>query len=108
MSMTLDVKIQDKLSKFEIESWCLDYWDTVIHITLERVRQLPGKPDKWAIRESGCCMNRNGEWEYEPIPSSRDDAFMERCRFNTVEDALFIYVTKDVKSRFEHYRTGKR
>lgn len=43
--------------------------------------------DKWAIRNRGECLNRNGEWEYEPLPSSRTDEFLERCRFS-LADAL--------------------
>jgi hypothetical protein len=43
--------------------------------------------DVWAIRKRGWCLNRAQEWEYEPLPSSRDDEFMERCRF-TRDDAL--------------------
>jgi len=27
-------------------------------------------------------LNKYGHWEYEPLPSSRDKAFMSRCRFN--------------------------
>jgi hypothetical protein len=37
--------------------------------------------DRWAIRYMRRCWNRDGEWEWEPIPSSRDDAFKERTRF---------------------------
>jgi len=93
-----------KLSNIHVASICLDHWKEFIHVTLDRVYQLPGIPDKWAIRDSGCCLNKDGEWEYEPIPSSRDDDFMRRCRFSTMDEALSIYILKDVKSRFEHYR----
>jgi hypothetical protein len=50
------------------------------------VGQIEG-PDKFAVRLSGNCLNRRGEWEYEPSPSNRDEAFMRRCRFKTFEDA---------------------
>lgn len=43
--------------------------------------------DVWAVRKSGWCLNRDGEWEYEPIPSSRDDEFFARCRW-TLDEAL--------------------
>ncbi len=42
---------------------------------------------KYAVRQSGACLNKLGEWEYEPIPSSRDEAFFCRCRFASWEDA---------------------
>ena len=35
----------------------------------------------WAVVDTGQCLNRDGEWEYEPLPSNRDDDFMARCRF---------------------------
>lgn len=45
--------------------------------------------DRYAVRNSmGRCLNINSEWEYEPSPSSRDDAFYERCRFKSFGDAV--------------------
>lgn len=32
-------------------------------------------------------LNKSGEWEHEPIPSSRDDDYIARCRWNNWEDA---------------------
>ena len=37
--------------------------------------------DLWAVVDCGLCFNNRGEWEYEPLPSSRTDEFLERCRF---------------------------
>ena len=45
------------------------------------------KGEKWAVRRAGDCLNKAGEWEWEPSPSARDDAFYERCRFDTLEQA---------------------
>lgn len=42
----------------------------------------------YAIRQRGFCLNKQGDWEYEPIPSSRDDAFIARCRWADLEDAI--------------------
>lgn len=81
----------------------LDVWKDAIEVRLECVRQING-PDLWAIREKGCCLNKQGEWELEPIPSSRTDAFYKRCRWETAEDALKFW-NNGRKSRFEHYRT---
>jgi len=40
--------------------------------------------ERYAIRNgAGSCLNTSGEWEHEPLPSSRDDAFYERCRFKS-------------------------
>ena len=41
---------------------------------------------QWAVLEdSSYCLNRDGEFEYEPLPSSRDEAFLKRCRFSLQE-----------------------
>ena len=56
-------------------------------VTLDRMVQRDGRV-LWKVSLLGDCLNRNGEWEYEPIPSSRDDAFFARCRFASVEEAL--------------------
>lgn len=38
--------------------------------------------DRWAVILRSRCLNRDGRWEYEPIPSERDDDFLARCRFD--------------------------
>lgn len=43
--------------------------------------------ERYAVRRRGRCLNTSGKWEYEPMPSSRDDAFYERCRFKSFEEA---------------------
>lgn len=51
--------------------------------------------DCWAIRQAGMRLNKKREWEWEPIPSSRDDEFLERTT-HTLEDAqnsVFQYLT---------------
>jgi hypothetical protein len=42
---------------------------------------------KWAITQRGNCFAKDGTWEYEPVPSSRDDDFRKRCRWDTAEEA---------------------
>jgi hypothetical protein len=44
----------------------------------------PGE-DTWAVRTRSWCLNRDGEWEHEPIPSSRTAEFFARCRFSLGE-----------------------
>lgn len=58
---------------------------------IERCSQCNGT-FKWAIRRSGSCMNNEGEWEFEPMPSSRDDEFMARCRYESAESAYAAWV----------------
>jgi hypothetical protein len=40
-----------------------------------------GPGDRWAISDGGHVLNRKGRWEYEPLPSSRTEAFRRRTRF---------------------------
>ncbi len=44
-------------------------------------------PDRWAVRRSKRCLNADGDWEWEAIPSERADDFLARCRFD-LETAL--------------------
>lgn len=91
------------MSELKANSYILDRFEWSIQITLELVFQMDGS-EKWTIREKGCCLNKEGEWEIEPIPSSRDGEFLRRCRFDSLQDAL-IFWNQGHKSRFEHYRT---
>jgi hypothetical protein len=49
--------------------------------------------ERWAVRRAGDCLTRDGTWEYEPMPSSRDAAFYARCRFDGLGQALATYNT---------------
>jgi hypothetical protein len=42
----------------------------------------------WAVLDHNMCLNREGEWGYQPQPSSRDEAFFQLYRLPTVEAAL--------------------
>lgn len=42
---------------------------------------------KWAVRRGCACLNSDGEFEFEPTPSGRDDDFLTRCRFESAEAA---------------------
>jgi hypothetical protein len=43
---------------------------------------------KWAIRKHGYTFTKSGQWEYEPLPSSRTTSFLRRARFNSETEAL--------------------
>lgn len=78
------------------------YWPCVADVVLRRCAQSDAS-DLWAIKESGFCLNKQGQWELEPIPSSRDDDFIERCRFDTAIAAYAFWRDGGYKSRFSHY-----
>lgn len=42
---------------------------------------------KWAVRSDHDYLNKNGEWEYEPQPSNRNEEFLARCRFQSFKQA---------------------
>lgn len=41
----------------------------------------------WAVIRHGLVLNKDLQMEYEPLPSSRDEEFFQRCRFNSPEEA---------------------
>lgn len=57
-------------------------------VTFDRMRSPFYDGEKWAVRRNSSCLAKDGEWEYEPIPSSRDDEFYARCRFDSLDEAL--------------------
>jgi hypothetical protein len=44
----------------------------------------------YAVRCGGWVANADGDLECEPIPSSRDDDFIARCRFADWEQAFLV------------------
>lgn len=64
--------------------------DRLREVFIEAVANIDG-PDRFAIRQGGYVMAKDGEWEYEPMPSSRDDDFFARCRYATFEEAAATY-----------------
>lgn len=55
--------------------------------SIEAALQLDGSL-KWAVRHNGEVLAKTGQWEWEPFPSSRDEAFFKRCRFESPLEAL--------------------
>ena len=47
----------------------------------------------WAITKGAVCLNKSGEWEYEPMPSHRTDAFIKHTRWATPQEA-FAFLEK--------------
>ena len=52
--------------------------DWIIELTNPRSDNAP----TYAVRNMGKCLNKRGAWEHEPLPSSRTDEFLERCRWS--------------------------
>jgi hypothetical protein len=62
-------------------------------IKIETAKQMEGSI-KYAVRHMGACLTTSGEWEHEPMPSSRDHEFLSRCRFDTWEQAANTIIEK--------------
>lgn len=67
-------------------------------VRIERATQRDGR-HKWAVRRAGSCLNRDSEFEYEPLPSSRDDEFLARCRFDSAESAYAAWESYEASGR---------
>ena len=57
---------------------------------------LVDRGESWAITRDSECLNNNNEWEYEPMPSSRDDSFFKRCRWIN-RDVAWLFWIKHAK-----------
>ena len=84
----LSLPVSPRLPQAKIASYALgEPTNPFDQVTLEAMPQRDGRL-LWAIRNaSRSCLNKSGQWEFEPMPSSRDDAFLQRCRWDTPEKA---------------------
>jgi hypothetical protein len=79
---------QERADGVLISAYALPVAASVIdHVRIERASQMAG-PDLWAVRFRGDVLNKQGDWEWEPMPSGRDDDFIERARFSTAEEGI--------------------
>lgn len=60
---------------------------TLFAIAVERTHHT----GTWAIRWMNRCLGSDGEWDYEPLPSSREDDWLATHRFD-LETALRLAV----------------
>lgn len=63
----------------------------IMPVTFDRMLSPFYAGERWAVRRGGYVLNAQKDWEYEPLPSSRDDAFYARCRFESLEAAVAAY-----------------
>ena len=72
-----------KVDWFEVCAWRSNIDP---ELTIDKVAQRFGAPDKFAVRKLGTTLGRDG-WRHEPQPSSRTDEYMAAHRFDTFEEA---------------------
>jgi hypothetical protein len=65
-------------------------------ITIQRMAQIDGS-HLWKIAKNGNVLNKQGEWEWEPMPSSRDDDFLARCRYATLDEVSAMLAAAQAK-----------
>ncbi len=66
---------------------CATVFEIADGVTIEACRQ-PDRTVKWAVRMYGAVLTRQLAWEWEPFPSNRTDAFLQRARFATIVEAV--------------------
>ena len=64
-----------------------EHWTNHIHVVRCEGHMLPKQPYMWAVKWFSDVLAKDGTWGWEPLPSSRDDEFYARCRFDTIEEA---------------------
>jgi hypothetical protein len=77
-------------------------------VTIEE-RSTEDSVRRWAVVRGGSVLNNEGEWEHEPMPSNRDEGFLSRCRYTTLETAceqIVRWVTKEQEAKKEEKHDG--
>jgi hypothetical protein len=62
-------------------------YDAGGEVRIEATKQMDGRV-LWKVRKHNHVLANTGEWEWEPMPSSRDAEHLARCRFSTPQEAL--------------------
>lgn len=52
----------------------------------------PNAKVHWAIVSFNDCMGKDGTWINEPLASQRDNNFIKKYRYDSVEEALATYL----------------
>jgi hypothetical protein len=61
---------------------------------------------QWAICHGHDCLGKDGKWEYEPMPSSRSESFIQQTRFDSAQEALAFYEQWKQQS-IQDFKDGK-
>ena len=58
---------------------------------------------KWIVKMHEWCLGTDGEFHYEPLPSSRTDEFIALTRFDSKEEAYEAWVNLVKKEKPLYY-----
>lgn len=84
-----DVKAHIHITQVSVSYLPADHPDHVLFEVLVESRDLVN--DRWAVLRHGRCLGRDGKWEYEPIPSNRENDWLAEHRFG-YDEALALAV----------------
>ncbi|WP_295537901.1 hypothetical protein [uncultured Pseudacidovorax sp.] len=73
--------------ELEVDSYTYDARGHAFNIM--QAQQRDGST-RWKVSDGIAVLNIHGEWEFEPSPSTRDDGFLARCRFDSPQSALAV------------------
>lgn len=51
-------------------------------------RNLPDRPEAWAVVWDGGVLRKDGEWEWEMQPSNRAETFIADTRYDSLDEAV--------------------
>jgi hypothetical protein len=95
------------LADLKIMSYRL-LWIEHMEVRLECMEQTEG-PDLWAIRKGGSvCLDKEGDWVFESMPSNRDKKFFASCRFASPEEALALWESGPKQKLIDYYEAMKQ
>ncbi len=66
-----------------------------------------GGQELWAVRQDEQCLNKNGEWTFEPSPSQRSEEFLEQCRWPTRQDAYRCWEEKVLCAKSQRVQSAQ-
>ena len=75
----------------------LQYWmDRATEFRMDRYTLIQARQyethRKWVVYQSGYILNKQGEFEWEPLPSERSDGFLDNTRFASPKEAMIAYM----------------
>lgn len=75
----------------EVTQYCLHSEPMRPDVSLQAARQIDGST-LWKIIHGNVVLNKSGEWEFEPMPSSRDEAYLNRTRWADPHEAKAAWI----------------
>jgi hypothetical protein len=75
-------------TQWQIEVSVTELDNDPLPVTIDRMISPFYDGVRFAVRRGRNVLTVKGKWEFEPMPSSRTDAFYKRCRFKTFDAAV--------------------